>query len=119
MRKFYIDNMAKKIKTIEDVQNEFQEKLRKEMGRDDVFVLWHTHHKTPPGFLRGGDPNTCTHFVDIEIANSKDRSYTLLLYSSLKSYLKKNCHFYLYKDYMIRHIICRINPTTDVHIYDL
>lgn len=111
--------MAKKIKTIEDIQNEFQEKLRKEIGRDDVFVLWHTHHKTPPGFLRGGDPNTCTHFVDIEIVNSDYRNYTLLLYSPLKSYLKKNCHFYLCKDRGNSPITCRINPTTDVHIYDL
>ncbi|MCQ2210275.1 MAG: hypothetical protein MJZ34_08285 [Paludibacteraceae bacterium] len=68
-------------------EKKFSQKLIEEYGID---VDWNTHHKTPCSHLRGGDPNTCTHFVQLVDDNGNASRQTLLLYHPLSIYNRKN-----------------------------
>ena len=108
--------MAKK--TREELEAAFEAKLKAEWGRDDISIDWSTHHRTAPAYLRAGDPSTCTHFVDINLPEEKHyRKFTLLLYRSLKDYLRKQVHFYIFRDHGSPQIVCEVYPTTLVEVH--
>lgn len=106
-------------KSKEELEDAFQEKLRKEWGRDDIFVMWHTHYRTAPAYLRAHDPCTCTHAVDIELANQVRGNLQLLLFRPLREYLKKRWHFYIFKDFNTNHVQCEISDVTRVDVIGL
>lgn len=109
--------MAKK--TREELEDAFTAKLKAEWGRDDIIIDWTTHHRTAPAHLRAGDPSTCTRFVDIQLYREKEgyRKFALLLYRSLKDYLRKRVHFYIFRDQGSPQIVCDVYPTTLVQIH--
>lgn len=106
-------------KSKEELEDAFQEKLRKEWGRDDIFVMWHTHYRTAPAYLVAAAPDTCTHAVEIELANVVRGNLQLLLYRPLREYLKKRWHFSIFKDFNTRHVLCEISNVTKVEVRDL
>lgn len=104
-------------KTKEELQEAFEAKLKKEWGRDDIVIDWSTHRYTAPVYLRAGDPSTCTHFVDIKLYKEEGyRKFTLLLYRSLKDYLRKQVHFYIFRDQGSPQIVCDVYPKTLVDV---
>lgn len=105
-------------KTKEELQEAFEAKLKKEWGRDDIVIDWSTHRYTAPVYLRAGNPSTCTHFVDIRLKeDNRYGKFTLLLYRSLKDYLRKQVHFYIFRESASLQIVCEIYPTTEVIMY--
>lgn len=77
-----------------EMQEKFQEKLRQELGVNDLVIDWSSYHRTPPVYLRNYDPSVCSASAYMSSGSMPYRE--IYFYGSLRELCKKSNHLYVY-----------------------
>ena len=82
-----------------EMQEKFQEKLRQELGVNDLVIDWSSYRRTPPVYLRNYDPSVCksSAYISSDIMDCKE----ILFYYSLRDLCRKKFHLNVYQDGII------------------